>query len=187
MEAFLPSLTTSATTAASTTGVAGVGGLSAIGMGNAVQAQSMNMSLMQGVQMGLGAFNIVNAISQGQMQAQQYKAQARQLEIDARQEILNAQQDVNVLQQQLLENLSSQNALFAARGQNASSGSAQAAAFRSAQNATRDIERTRYRGRLRKTQAQSQAIIYRGEASAARSQGFAQAAGAASSLFAGGF
>ena len=87
-----------------------------------------------------------SAITSSRQQANLMEAEAAQKKFQAEQETINAKEQANTIQRQLVEDIASQNATFAARGVLISSGSAYAAASRSAQNASRDVQAARRTG-----------------------------------------
>lgn len=86
------------------------------------------------------------------------KMQARQQELQGKQERLKGVQQSNILRQQLLNNLSSANAMFASRGVDVGSRSAQSIAARSTSNVRKDIELLQSNAEIRAAAAEAGAI-----------------------------
>lgn len=86
------------------------------------------------------------------------KMQSRQNELQAKQEKLKGVQQSNILREQLLNNLSSANAMFASHGIDVGSRSARAIAARSTTNVRKDIELLQSNAEIRAAAAESGAI-----------------------------
>lgn len=119
-----------------------------------------------------GAISSAGAsVAAGQQQATLLEAEAKQKQFAAKQEIVNAKEQVNTIQRQLIEDIATQNASFAARGILSSSPSVLAAVGRSAQNATRDIQVARAGGVSSSFTSSAEASVARSQKTTARTTG----------------
>jgi len=89
------------------------------------------------------------------------KIQARQQEIQAKQERLKGVQQGNILREQLLNNLSAANALFAARGVDVGSRTATALAARNIATVRKDIDLVQSNAEMRAVGAETTAATLR--------------------------
>ena len=102
------------------------------------------------------------------------KMQARQQDLQARQERLKGVQQSNILREQLLNNLSAANALFAARGVDVGSRSATALAARNITTVGRDISLVESGAEIRRIGAEATAGTLRAAAEGERESGRAK-------------
>lgn len=143
-EALLGAPLLSSTAGASTVGLIGAGGQLSLGAGTLFSSSSL-------LSVGLTAASAFSDIGAGnsiaeqqvklaQLQSQQSLFQSKQSELSARQETLRGRQEALEIKRRLSRNLSSQNAIFAARGVLDGEGTAEAAMKESEAAATRDID-----------------------------------------------
>lgn len=120
---------------------------------------------------GLTAASAFSSISAGNQQAAGLELQARQADANARLERIQGREEALRIQDQLERDLSSQNALFGARGVLEGEGSAQAAQDEAGRNASRDIDLALFNSDIAALNAEQRASNARANASSAKSSG----------------
>jgi hypothetical protein len=128
-------------------------------MQTALLVGSAGMSILSGVQ--------------GQMVS---KAQSQQAQLAARQEELKGREQANQIRRNLSQALASQNAIFAARGINPTTGTARVISQESMSQAARDVDITRFGATQAAGALRSQAQQYKIEGNAKLMSGFTDAA-----------
>jgi hypothetical protein len=150
-------------------GVIGSAG-AAVGIGSAISSVAGFIGPAFGLLSTIGGAAM--QAQSGKMQAQQYKLQAQQSTINARIEKVNAEEKANEIRRNLMANLGSANATFAARGIGIGSGTPEQARTESAKNASLNIEKARFGGTMASNEKLLQASQDRINASSAKSSGY---------------
>lgn len=127
-------------------------------------------------QVGLTAAGALSSLSAGNQQSAAFKLQSQQAELNARAERLKGRQQALNIQSQLDQDLASQNAIFAARGQLAGEGSAAAASSAARDIATANIKQAQFGADISALNAEQRAANLRSEAKSARTGGIVGAA-----------
>lgn len=131
---------------------------------------------------GLTAASAFSSIQAGNAEASSLNVSAQQAALSSKQERLRFKQESAAIQNNLIENLASQNAMFGARGMISSEGSALAAQETSRINAAKDIDLARFDTEVVASNYDQQSSNLRSEAKAAKSKGFTDAIGTLSGL-----
>lgn len=172
VEAVLAAFATSAGTGAA----AAAGSAAIAGPVTAAASGAATLGSFATLGNALSLFGALGSISGGNQQASAYKLQARQEELNARLETVKAEDTANALRRNLLANIGTANATFAARGIGLGSGTPEQAKIVGANNASRNIESARFGGEIASLDRQVQAGQYRSAGRAARTQGYFNAA-----------
>lgn len=129
---------------------------------------------------GLGAVaGVVGQVQGANQQARALKDQANQDILNSRMEKLKGEEQANKLRRDLIENMGSANAMFAARGIGLGSGTPEQAKEEGARNASLNIDKVMFGADMAATDQLTSASQNRAKAKATRSAGLY---GAASSL-----
>lgn len=128
---------------------------------------SMSM-LLSGASLASTGLSYYAQQKSGKLQEAALKLQQMQQRQQARQIEINAAADVNTIKSQLIDNIASAGAFFAARGVDTSSGSAAAILAKSRRNAQEDIMNIKDQSQLEAVGLRKQAKQTGKEASAAR-------------------
>lgn len=131
---------------------------------------------MSWVAVAVAAVSAVSSISAGQQQARALKTQARQADLNAQAEKLAGRREALEIENKLAQDLASQNALFAARGTLQGEGSSLAAQETAQENASKDIDLALFNSEIASLNAKQRAANARSDASAAKTQGYLNAA-----------
>lgn len=178
METALAAFATSAGTGAAATAAGSfIGPVTAAASGAATL--SSGFSLLGPI---LTVGSALSSVSSGNQQAAAYKLQAQQSEVNARIEKLNAQEKANEIRRNMLANISSANAAYAARGVSIFSGTPDQARTEIAKNSEINIDKARFGGTMAANEKITQARQYKSNASAARVSGYGGAVKSLASL-----
>lgn len=119
--------------------------------------------------------SVGSSIAGGYSGAAVSRAQAQQAELTAKQEELKGREQAAQIRRQLSASLASQNAIFAARGINPTTGTPKALAQESTSQASRDIEIARFGATQAAGALRSQATQYKIEGSTKKLEGYSKA------------
>lgn len=124
------------------------------------------------VSTGLSAFSTIQA---GRVEAANLKFQAKQSELQARSAEIQGKEQQNLIREELLKNLSSANAAFAARGISVSSGTPEQARIESIKAAEQSLRAAQLGAGAQAAGARTQAQMFRQDARTARTSSYLQA------------
>jgi len=131
---------------------------------------------MTWVAVAVAAVSAVSSIAAGQAESANLKLQSQQAELNSRAETLEGKRQALAIENQLAQDLASQNALFGARNVLQGEGSAQAAADAAKENASDDISNALFNADMGSLNATQRAANLKADASSAKTQGYLKAA-----------
>lgn len=161
----------SSTAGASTVGLFGAGGAFSLSAGSLFSGLTAG-SLLTG---GLTAASAFSSIQSGNQQSAALNMQARQSTLNAGFERLEGRRQSLAIQEQLERDLSSQNALFAARGTLQGEGSSLAAKETAKRNASNDIDLALFNSDIAGLNAEQRASNSKLNAAAKKTEGGVEA------------
>lgn len=174
MEVLIGAPLLSATAGSSVVGLLGTAGTFAPMAGSIAGflGSTSGFSLLSGAMTAASAFGQVQA---GNTNAAMLNLQAQQADLNARMQTIKGREEALTIKRQLDKDLSSQNALFSARGILQGEGSAAAAVSQSRKNAKEDIDVAMFGANTGSESDRLRAAQYRTEAKVSRASGRTEA------------